>query len=92
VLEKEFRIFLENDPNITSKNGVAFRLSKARKAFKLLGISLDTIVADDDLMYDSLMKLKPMENPAHNPLQNALRKYYIFKNNCEFPRLSEYRR
>jgi hypothetical protein len=92
MLEKEFERFLENDPNLTGKNGIPFRLSKGRKAEEVLGVSLDTIVANDDSMYDALMKLKPLENPAHNPMQNALRKYYIFKNNREFPRLSQYKR
>ena len=92
MLEKEFERFLENDPKLTGKNGIPFRLSKGRKAEEVLGVSLDTIVANDDSMYDALMKLKPLENPAHNPMQNALRKYYIFKNNREFPRLNQYKR
>jgi len=92
MLEKEFESFLENDPNLTGKNGIPFRLSKGRKAEEILGVNLDSIVVDDDLMYDALMKLKPLENPAHNPMQNALRKYYIFKNKFEFPKLNQYRR
>ena len=92
MLEQEFKRFLENDPNLTGNNGIPFRLSKGRKAERLLGVSLDTIVANDDLMYDALMKLKPLENPAHNPMQNVLRKYYLFKNNCRFPRLNQYKR
>ena len=50
------------------------------------------VVADDDLMYDSLMKLKPLENPKKNPMQNALRKYYYYRNGKEFPRLNNYQR
>ena len=46
----------------------------------------------DDLMYDSLVKLKPLENPKKNPMQNALRKYYYYRNGKEFPRLNSYQR
>ena len=55
-------------------------------------MDLEVIVADDDLMYDSLVKLKPLENPKKNPMQNALRKYYYYRNGKEFPRLNSYQR
>jgi hypothetical protein len=92
MLEMEFKNFLQNDPELTGEHGVPYRMSKARKAEEMLGANLDTVVADDDSMYDALMKLKPLENPAKNPMQNALRKYYIFKNGREFPRLNQYKR
>ena len=40
----------------------------------------------------ALMKLKPLENPKKNPMQNALRKYYYYRNGKEFPRLNNYQR
>ena len=43
-------------------------------------------------MYDSLVQLKPHEDPAHTPMQNALRKYYKFVNGKEFPQLRYYKR
>mgnify|MGYP001024231065 FL=1 len=53
---------------------------------------MDSIVADDDKMYDSLVELQKHEDPKHNPMQNAVRKYYIFKNGKEFPQLRYYKR
>jgi hypothetical protein len=92
MMEKEFERFLRKDPNLTGKHGVEFRMSKARKLEEMLGKSLDEVVIDDDAMYDHLMMLKPLEDPAHNPLQNVLRKYYLFKRNLDFPRLQNYRK
>ena len=88
--EYDFEIFLRNEPAITSEKTIPIRMSTARKAEEILGQSFDTIVSDDDTMYESLIKLKPYENPAHAPLQNALRKYYKFINDKEFPRLRNY--
>lgn len=82
--EKDFEIFLENEPSISSHKAVLSRLVKARKAEKILGKSLDVIVSDDNTMLDALNKLKQFENPMHNSLQNAVRKYYKFANNKNF--------
>ncbi len=90
--EERFKSFLETDKNLKGKNGVTFRMSKARNAESILKMNLDIIVVDDDLMYDSLVKLQEHENPKHNPMQNALRKYYIFMNGKEFPQLRYYNR
>ncbi len=92
MMENAFREFLYDDPNIKSDKAVASRLSKARKAEEILGMDFDYIVSSDDLMYDSLVILRQSEKPANGVLQNALRKYYIFKNGKEFPRLNSYRR
>ena len=90
--ESEYKTFLMLEKTITSKKAVDSRLARARKAESILGCQFDTIVADDDLMYDSLMALKPHEDPAHTPMQNALRKYYKMVNGKEFPQLRYYRR
>ena len=92
MLESDFRMFLSNDPKIGSDKAVASRMVKARKAEEVLGMSLDSVVALDDRMYDALVKLRQNEDPAHSPMQNALRKYYIFKNSKEFPQLRYYHR
>jgi hypothetical protein len=92
MMEKEFEAFLYADPQINSDKAVATRMSKARKAESILQLSLDVIVASDDLTYDSLVILKQHENPRNAPLSNALRKYYIFKNTKGFPQLRMYRR
>lgn len=75
-----------------SINGVETRISRAHAGEKILGYSFDHAVSDDNIMYDSLMKIKPTEDPKHNPIQNALRKYYIFINGKPFPQLRYYKR
>ena len=90
--ENEFVSFLLSEKTIKSEKAVQSRISKARRAMKILNIDLDTIVANDDLMYDSLIILSQNEDPAHSPMQNAVRKYYKFRNGAEFPRLKDYRR
>ena len=55
--ENEFVSFLLSEKTIKSEKAVQSRISKARRAMKILNIDLDTIVANDDLMYDSLIIL-----------------------------------
>ena len=88
--EHNFEIFLSREPSITSEKAVASRMVKARKAEEILGKDLDTVVSNDDLMYESLIELQPHEDPAHTPMQNAVRKYYKFTHEREFPRLKNY--
>lgn len=92
MIKEGFRTFLENDPKIRSSRAISSRMSKAIRAEQILGMSLDEVVADDDVMYDALISLQAHEDPLHNPMQNAVRKYYIFKNNREFPQLKNYHR
>ena len=91
MMEDAFEIFLTNDPAITSPKAVKYRMSKARKAEEILRTSLDVVVNDDDRMYEALEELQRHENPKNNPMQNAVRKYYKFKNQREFPRRRDYR-
>ena len=81
---------MKKDPAITGQSAVAYRMSKARKAEEILKMSLDIVVSDDDIMYESLLELQSHENPAHNPMQNAVRKYYIFINGKAFPQMRHY--
>ena len=90
--EKQFETFLSGEPTINSDKAVASRMVKARKAETILGKSLDTVVANDDEMYDSLVALRSHENYTHSPMQNAVRKYYKFINGKEFPQLRYYKR
>ena len=91
MVDNDFRRFLENSRQFTDK-AISSRISKANKAEKILGYSLDVAVSDDDRMYDTLIALQPHEDPKHNPMQNAVRKYYIYKNGKEFPQLRHYNR
>lgn len=90
IRERDFEIFLSHEPSITSDKAVASRMVKARKAEDILGKSLDVVVSDDDTMYESLIELQSHEDPAHTPMQNAVRKYYKFTHEREFPRLKNY--
>ena len=66
--EEFFMNSMEKDPKLSGEHGAQTRKSLALKAEEILGLDLETVVADDDLMYDSLMKLKPLENPKKNPM------------------------
>lgn len=89
--DKIFREFLEQSGQFTKK-AITSRVAKANVAEHIIGCSLDVVVADDDKMFDALVALQPHEDPKHNPMQNAVRKYYIFKNGKEFPQLRYYKK
>lgn len=74
-----------------STAGIATRKTKLYDAEEYIGKSLDEVVSDDNKMYQALIKLQEVDNPAHTPRQNALRKYYLFKNGKEFPRLNKFK-
>ncbi|MGN1184539.1 MAG: hypothetical protein ACI4R7_04860 [Oliverpabstia sp.] len=81
--------FLEGQRLSTA--GIATRKNKLNEAEEYIGKSVDAVVASDDEMYNALIKLQEIDDPAHAPRQNALRKYYTFKNGKEFPRLNKYK-
>lgn len=91
MLEKGFEDFLYADPQIKSDKAVASRMTRARNAEEILGASLDVIVACDDTMYDAMIRLKDNGDTRGN-IQNAVRKYYIYKNGKEFPQMRHYHR
>jgi hypothetical protein len=91
MLDKGFEDFLYADPQIESDKAVASRMTRARNAEGILGTSLDVIVASDNSMYDALIRLKENGDTRGN-IQNAVRKYYIYKNGTEFPQLRYYLR
>ena len=88
--ETAFEFYLRSDPNITSDMGIESRIRHANEAEKILKASLDVVVADDDRMYEALLELKKHETSIRGQKQNALRKYYIFCNGKEFPRMKKY--
>ena len=73
-----------------SPEGIATRKRKLNEAEEYIGKSLDAVVAEDNEMYRALIKLQEVDDPVHTPRQNALRKYYAFKNGKEFARLSKF--
>ena len=87
--EEQFKTYL---CGCVGQNGVNFRMSKARAAEEILGNNLDSVVADDALMYQALVSLQGHEDPKHNPMQNAVRYYYRFRNGRDFPTKKAYER
>ncbi len=73
-----------------SPAGIETRKRMLKDADDHIEKSLDEVVADDKEMYLALIKLQEVDDPKHAPRQNALRKYYAFKNGKEFPRLNNF--
>ena len=88
--EHDFSIFLSNEPSISSSKAIATRIRHARNAERIIGIDLDIVVSDDDTAFEALEQLKNTDSKAHAPMQNAVRKYYKFRNGKEFPRMKKY--
>ena len=65
-------------------------MSKARKVEEVLGQSLDRIVANDQTMYQALMRINQLLPKPKGAHSNALRKYYLFVNGKEFPHLRSF--
>ena len=89
--ENAFEQFLLAD-GISSSAAAKCRVIRGRKAEAILNRSLDTIVSDDDTMFEALQTLQNYDDAAHSPMQNALRKYYKFANGREFPKMRYYRK
>ena len=91
MIESAFEEFLSKEITITSKDkAVRSRMSKARAVEKMLGENLDSVVNNDEKMYNALLIINTNMNNKSGAYSNALRKYYLFKNGKEFPRLSSY--
>ncbi len=75
-----------------SPAGIATRKRWLFEVGDYIDKNLDEVVADDNEMYYALTRLQEIDDPAHAPRQNALRKYYTFKNGKDFPRLAEVKR
>jgi hypothetical protein len=91
--EEEFRSFLINSTDIESKvKAVTSRVAKALYVERELKVNLDSVVKDDEDMYHLLLEIQKKLNDGqyHNVHQNAVRKYYLFANGKEFPRLKQY--
>ena len=86
--EEGYAKFLESQG--LSANGINTRKSKVKDVIKIIGKDLDEIVADDEEMYRAILVLEEIDDPAHKPRQNALRKYYTFRNGQDFPRIADY--
>lgn len=91
VKERDFENFLIADSNIISKNkAVRSRINKGRMIERYFDSSLDVLVADDEVMYKALLKIKSEMKDTNGNLSNSLRKYYQFASGRTFPSLAEY--
>ncbi|MBS4214893.1 hypothetical protein [Neobacillus rhizophilus] len=92
--EENFISFLEKDSNIESKSkAVKSRLSKARRVEEEFRVNLDEVVMDDQATYEILKKLRDtLDISANGSYGNAVRKYYKFVNQKDFPTLIQYER
>lgn len=73
-----------------TEGAVKSRMSRANKAEELSGDDLDSVVGDDERMYEVLLKIRDHDNNGN--LQNAVRLYYEYRNGRKFPRLLDYER
>lgn len=79
-----------SDEPLTGK-AIAARLSRARRAERVLREDLDAIVSDDDRTYAALLALRASPAERGGNMQSALRWYYRAVNGRDFPRLGDYR-
>lgn len=92
----QFKRFLETvvtkDGKHLTERAIAKRLVEAARAEVAVreAISLETIVRDDGLMLFALKYLRALPGKKqHDPMGNALRKYYQMVNGREFPRVRD---
>jgi hypothetical protein len=92
--EEQFISFLEKDSNIESKDkAVKSRISKARRVEGQFHVNLDVVVRDDQSTFELLKKLREsIDLVANGSYGNAVRKYYKFVNQKDFPTLAQYQR
>lgn len=91
--DQEFEDYLLQDDNIKSKvKAVRSRINKARMIERHFDTSLDKIVSDDDIMYETLVRIKAEMKDTNGNLSNSLRKYYIYSTGKAFPTLGNYKK
>ena len=89
--DEAFRRFLMISSSIESKSkAVSTRVSKASAVERKLGVNLDVVVRQDELVYKLLVRIQQEMKDLNGGYQNAVRKYYIFVNGKDFPKLREY--
>lgn len=89
--QAEFERFLVESEAIQSKKkAVVSRIAKALRVERELKIDLDNVVDDDEKTYELLLEIRKNMNEVNGVYQNSVRKYYLFANEKEFPRLNDY--
>lgn len=79
-----------NKDIVSKDKAVISRISKALKIERDLKVNLDSIVMDDEKTYKLLLQVREQMNEQNGVYQNSVRKYYLFVNGKEFPRISTY--
>lgn len=91
--EIEFKNYLVQSEQIQSKvKSVASKVSKALIVERELKVDLDSIVKDDEKTYQLLIRVQEELNDKvyHQVYQNAVRKYYLFVNGKQFPKMKDF--
>ncbi len=92
--EEAFRDWLRQKQNKYgepySENGINTRIRDLKKDDELLG-GIDNHIQDEDSMYKALLRLKELDNPSHERLQTALRRYWEFVKGYDFPKIKDYK-
>lgn len=87
-----FENFLTQQTSITSKTkAVQSRVAKASKVERDLNVDLDDIVKDDKSTYNLLLRIQNEMNEQRGNFQNAVRKYYEYRNGKKFPQLRHFK-
>ena len=82
-----FRKNLEKDEKISSEDGIKSRISRIQNIEAKFGIDVDKAVKDDKIMLNALTIIKNSKVPRTDNYSNALRKYYLYENGKEFPKI-----
>jgi serine/threonine protein kinase HipA of HipAB toxin-antitoxin module len=89
--ELEFESYLLDDKSIKSKiKAVKSRINKAKMVERHFNNSLDNLVCNDEVMFETLKRIKNEMNDTNGTISNSVRKYYVFCNKKCFPTLKEY--
>ncbi|MEH7114605.1 hypothetical protein V7124_19895 [Neobacillus niacini] len=91
--EIDFKNYLVQSEQIQSKvKSVASKVSKALIVERELKVDLDLIVKNDEKMYKLLIRVQEELNDKvyHQVYQNAVRKYYLFVNGIQFPKMKDF--
>ena len=88
-LEKWFKTTKNKNGADYQASAIRTRLHDLQADQEILG-DVDKCVKNEDSMYHALIKLGKSDNPAHQRLQTALRRYWEFKMGNEFPRIKTY--
>lgn len=83
MMEYAFRIFLQKEGK--TEKAIDTRITRLNKIESTIG-NVDLIVSNNETMKRALCIIKNIDC-VKQPLSNALRRYYKFKNKTDFPQM-----